>query len=218
MKKISVLSVMLAAILAVVFTACTGGAKTENAESEAEGGQEVVEVEAPKVNLSSAAIALGESSVKWKGEMLGVYAHEGTLSFSEGNISVVDDAVTGGSFVVDMSSISPTDENYDEEKTQAKLVGHLSSDDFFSVEGNPTASFEITSVEGNTAKGNLTIRGKTNEETVENIEVLSDGGKVVVSGTLTFERKKYDVSWDHPIKDNVLSNDISLNIELIASN
>ncbi len=216
MKKLNVLSVMLATTLVVLFAACSSGTKTENAE--AEGGQEVVEVEAPKINLTAAAITLDESSVKWKGEMLGVYSHEGTISFTEGNISVADNAVTGGSFVVDMSSINPTDENYDEEKTQAKLVGHLSSDDFFSVEGNPTASFEITSVEGNSAKGNLTIRGKTNEETVENIEVIADGSKVVVSGNLTFDRKKYDVSWDHPIKDNVLSSDISLNIELIASN
>ena len=38
-----------------------------------------------------------------------------------------------------------------------------------------------------------------------------------VTGTLTFDRQKYDVAWVHYMKDMVLSDDIALNITLVAS-
>ena len=125
------------------------------------------------------------------------------------------DKIVGGSFVVDMSSITPLDENYapdgSAQGTREMLVGHLSSGDFFAIEENPTASFEITGAnEDGSVNGNLTIRGNTNTETVTDVKI-ADG---TVSGTLVFDRKKYDVAWDSPMKDAVLSNDIELNIEL----
>lgn len=162
--------------------------------------------------VTSADINLAESSVKWEGEMLGIKAHWGYITLKEASVEMTGDKVSGGSFTVDMTSIDPKDDVYTEEQTPEKLVGHLSSADFFDVENHPTASFEITSVseDGATAKGNLTVRGITNEETVENISV-ADG---MVNGTLTFDRKKYDVSWDAPMKDAVLSDEIPLTIAL----
>ncbi|MBK8659129.1 MAG: YceI family protein [Bacteroidetes bacterium] len=56
------------------------------------------------------------------------------------------------------------------------LLGHLSSPDFFDIANNPTASFVISSVEGNTAKGTLTIRGKANEETLTNVTLTEADG------------------------------------------
>jgi polyisoprenoid-binding protein YceI len=113
----------------------------------------------------------------------------------------------------------PTDENYNPEQgnTPEKLVGHLKSPDFFDTENYPTAKFEITKVEGNTAMGMLTVRGITNEEKVENIAMKKEGDKVLISGDLVFDRKKYEVSWDSPVADRVLSSDIELKIELIGS-
>jgi polyisoprenoid-binding protein YceI len=130
-----------------------------------------------------------------------------------------DGQITGGSFIADMSTMVPTDKNYNPEEgsTPEKLVGHLSSDDFFAVEQFPTAKFEIKNVVENTATGMLTVRGITNEEKVENITMAQEGDKVRITGDLVFDRKKYDISWDSPMKDRVLSNDIELKIELIGS-
>jgi polyisoprenoid-binding protein YceI len=130
-----------------------------------------------------------------------------------------DGKITGGSFTADMTSMTPTDKNYSPEEgsTPEKLVGHLSSADFFDIENYPSAKFEIKSVEGNSATGMLTIRGITNEEKVENIIFSNDGTTVKIMGDLIFDRKKYDVSWDSPVKDRILSNDIELKIELIGS-
>lgn len=125
------------------------------------------------------------------------------------------DKVVGGNFVIDMTTITPLDDNYapdgSAQGTRAMLVGHLSSPDFFAIEAHPTASFEVTgtNADGSVA-GNLTIRGNTNPETVTNVVI----GEGTVSGTLVFDRKKYDVAWDSPMKDAVLSDDIELQVAL----
>ena len=169
--------------------------------------------------ITNVTVNPADSRIIWKGEMLGVYSHEGTLNLTQTNIMMKDGKITGGSFTADMTSMTPTDENYNPEEgsTPEKLVGHLSSADFFDVENFPTATFEIKQVEGTTAMGMLTIRGITNEEKVENISMAKDGDQIKISGDLVFDRKKYDVSWDSPMKDRILSNDIELKIVLIGS-
>ncbi|MCG8321956.1 MAG: YceI family protein [Cytophagales bacterium] len=203
--------------LALMFTACNTGTKSDTATTEA--AEEAAAPAEEKINIANAPIDLAQSLVAWKGEMLGVYAHEGTLKFSEGTVTVSDGEITGGNFVVDMTSMVPTDENFNPEegKTKEKLVGHLSSDDFFAVTDNPTASFTINEISGNTAKGTLTVRGKTGEETVENLSVTREGDKVKLTGTLKFNRKNYDVAFDHPVQEMVISDEVQLNIELLAS-
>ena len=190
----------------LLFSSC-GGEQKHDGETNKETATEesVSEAVTKSVNLE-------ESSLKWEGKMVGIKAHWGYIDLSEATIEMTGDKVSGGNFVVDMSTIDPQDENYTEEQTPEKLVGHLSSPDFFDVANHPTASFEVTSAseDGATLTGNLTVRGITHEETVENVTV-ADGS---VTGTLTFDRKKYDVSWDSPMQDVVLSNDIPLTIEL----
>lgn len=156
------------------------------------------------------------SVIKWRGEMLGVKDHFGTLGFKEGNFTVTGGTLSGGSFVADLSTIKPTDSNFDEKKgsTPEKLVGHLSSADFFDVANFPTASFKIDSVNGNSATGTLTVRGKSNTETLTDIVITENETGVTASGKLKFDRKKYDVAFDMPAKDMVISNDITLSIEL----
>ncbi len=152
------------------------------------------------------------SSVSWKGEVLGMKSHFGTVKLSEGALKVADGLVTGGKFTVDLTAITPLDSTYDEEHKKEDLVGHLSSPDFFNVAEYPTASFEITGTEGSDLIGNLTIRGITNQEKVTNVVIDAQTG--LVSGKLTFDRSKYDVNFKMPVADLVLSNDIPLDISL----
>lgn len=150
----------------------------------------------------------------WKGVMLGVKEHNGKISFKEGGLTVKGGQLTAGSFVLDMGTLAPLDSNYNAQATKEKLIGHLSSPDFFDVANFPTASFVINSVTGNSATGTLTIRGKANEETLNNIVISETDGVLKASGEIKFDRKKYDVNFDMPMKDMVISNDIELNIEL----
>lgn len=207
---------------AMFFLASCGGNK-ETASTETEGtethdghdhGAETVKAEPMTYAVDAEA-----SNIRWEGGTSGVtvYSHFGNINIQEGNLVLEGDALTGGSFVVDMTSIDPKDEGYSEENTPADLVGHLSTGDFFLVEEYPTASFEITSVTDGNIMGNLTIRGITNPETVvvESMNVTENG--INAKGTLTFDRQKYDVKYAHYLKDVLLKDDIELQIDLVAS-
>lgn len=198
------------AAVGILFTSCSQNAQKETTTDSTEKAETMV---------TSVTIDAKQSRIIWSGEMLGVYVHEGTLNLSQISLTMDDGKITGGSFTADLKSITPTDDNYNAEEgsTPEKLVGHLSSADFFDVENFPTAKFQITSVEGNTAKGMLTIRGISHEETVENIAMTKEGEKTKITADLVFDRKKYDVLWDSPMKEMLLSNDVKLTVELIGS-
>ncbi len=200
---------IMAGALAMFMASC--GNKTGE-ENNAEG----TEANAETTEEVSYTVDGAASSVVWKGEMLGIKFHEGTIGIQEGQMSLAGNVVTGGSFTIDMASINPTDENYTEEQTAEKLVGHLVSPDFFATDSFPTASFVIKSVSGDKATGEMTIRGITAEETVEGITVTEENGVTTVAGKLTFDRKKYGVSWD-PAAEVVLSDNVPLNISLVLS-
>lgn len=176
---------------------------------------------ATQTEAATYAIDTTASAVDWNGTMLGVKTHTGTLHFTEGKLETKGEALTGGSFTVDMRSYTFTDTNYAKpgsaQGTKEKLMGHLMSPDFFAVDSFPTAHFTISSVQGNTATGEMTIRGHTQQETVKNIQLSGDGQSLTATGDLTFNRQKYGVSWKSPMKDMVLSNDIVLHIELKGS-
>ncbi len=164
------------------------------------------------------ALDTATSELDWKGTMLGVKSHTGTLHFKDGELTVINGLLSGGSFTVDMHSYNFTDTNYaaagSEGGTRVDLMNHLMSPQFFAVDSFPTAHFSITTVEGNVATGDLTVRGHTQQEKVENISLTHEGKTVRATGELTFNRKSYNVNWDSPAKDKILSNDITLTIDL----
>lgn len=212
MKKFNLIPFVFMFLLLV---GCTGGSNQN-----AEGDEDTTAVSDTDMEASgevtTVSVNTDNSRLVWEGNMLGVYSHSGTVALEEGMLEVMGDNIVGGEFVVDMSSMTPTDENYNPEegKTKDKLVGHLSSEDFFNVEEYPTAKFVVTSYDAanNTVTGDLTIRGNTNEETIENVSFDPNSG--TASGTLTFDRTKYDVDFQMTAQDMVLSDDIEVQIEL----
>ncbi len=173
----------------------------------------------PTGSAANYSITADSSSfVNWKGVMLGVKEHTGKVFFKEGSISTIGTSLTGGSFTVDLTNIVATDTFYNEKAGfgKAKLISHLSSPDFFDVANFPTASFKIDSVTGNSATGVFTVRGKSNVEKLTDISIVETETGVTATGNLKFDRKKYDVKFDMPMKDMVISNDIELRVELVA--
>lgn len=164
------------------------------------------------------ALDTATSEVEWKGTMLGVKSHTGTLHFNNGELTVINGELSGGSFTVDMHSYNFTDTNYaaagSKGGTRVDLMNHLMSPDFFAVDSFPTAQFSITKVEGNVATGDFTVRGHTQQEQVKNISLTHEGKTIRATGDLTFNRRNYNVHWDHPAKDKVVSDDIVLTIDL----
>jgi len=196
--------------LGIITASCTQGEKKQKTKAE--------DKSMSSMSISNVTLNPEKSKVMWAGTMLGIYTHEGTLDMTEASLDISNGKITGGSFTVDMNTMVATDENYNPEEgsTPEKLIGHLKSPDFFDVENYPTASFTITGSEGNTVTGMLTLRGETSEEKVKNVMMTKEGDMVKITGDMTVDRKKYGVSWDSPVQDRVLSDDMELNIELIG--
>lgn len=168
-----------------------------------------------KTEKTSHQIDTENSVVHWKGSMIGVYAHEGDLKFKSGSFTLNNGNIVDGEFTVDMNSMITTDDDaLYKMAPREKLIGHLKAADFFDTENSPFATFKITKINGNEIFGNLTIKGKTNEEKLINVKVQNNH----LSGKLTFDRQKYSVTYKNTMNDMVLSDDIELNIEITEKN
>ncbi len=136
-------------------------------------------------------IKTDKSKVIWKGYKV-TGSHEGTIAIKSGFLNFEADKLTGGEFVIDMTTINTTDL---EGEYKGKLDGHLKSDDFFGVAAHPTAKLVFAKVKAagkNAYKvtGDLTIKGKTNSIT---FEISVYGNKA--TATLKVDRTKYDVKY-----------------------
>ncbi len=186
---------------------------------------ETTETSTPSASEEYTLIA-DSSKVMWEGNMTGIktYSHTGTLNFTEGKVTVENGKVVGGSFTVDVKSMAATDANYTEEKghTAADLIAHLSNGDFFLVDSFPTASLVITGVAENGLTADLTIRGKSNPETITDVVVTpsADGSMLTTTGKLTFDRQKYGAAFSmekaYGMKDLLIADDIKLDIKIVS--
>lgn len=131
------------------------------------------------------------SKVSWLGKKVSG-EHSGNIAFKSGSIITDGKKLKGGEFVIDMNSITCTD--IENEDYNAKLVGHLKSDDFFGVASYPLSTLTLTEVKANgdayEVKGDLLIKGKTH---VVTFPVTQSG--IIFSGTVSIDRTLYDVRY-----------------------
>jgi polyisoprenoid-binding protein YceI len=166
-------------------------------------------VEMKKINVE-------KSSINWVGEKI-TGSHTGTINFSEGYVEMTDGKLSGGKFVVDMTTINVTD--LEAGNGKEKLEGHLNSDDFFGVKNHPTATFTIkTAAEKSPGvygvSGDLTIKGKTNPIAFD----LKMNGSMA-STKLVIDRTKYDIrygsgSFFDNLGDKTIYDEFTLDIKI----
>jgi polyisoprenoid-binding protein YceI len=215
MKSIVLSTAALAALLLVACGPSEAEMAAKKAQAEADSLAAIASME------HSYMVDPAASQCNWKGVMLGVKEHNGTIKLTEGKLAVKGGMVTGGTFTVDMTSLTALDTNYapDNAKkgTRAMLLGHLASPDFFDVATYPTATFVVTAAEGNTLTGELTVRGKTNTEKVTDVVITEENGKVMASGKLVFDRQKYGVAFSTGAKDMVINDNVELDLNLTGN-
>lgn len=161
--------------------------------------------------------------IDWKGDKIVGSEHVGTIDLKSGWLSVDGNVITGGEFIVDMSSIKNTDVK--DEKMRERLVGHLKSDDFFGVETYPHSKLVIT---GSTrtgdgkllVKGSLTIKKATHPVEFTVTESKS-GDTLTYTAPLTFDRSLYNVRFGSGkffanLGDNAINDDIKLTVKLVV--
>ncbi|MBC6988484.1 MULTISPECIES: YceI family protein [Hymenobacter] len=167
------------------------------------------------------------STLGWDAKAV-THGHNGTLQFSDGQLVVKGNQLIGGTATVDMKTLKATD--ITDAENNGKFMGHMNSDDFFSIAKYPTATFKITSVtpikgaaanaNNATITGDLTIKGKTNPVTFP-AKVGVKNGVAAASGTATIDRTKYDIkygskSFFEGIGDKAIYDEFTLNFNVIA--
>jgi polyisoprenoid-binding protein YceI len=173
---------------------------------------------------------LSQSQLMWEGYKVIGGLHNGFVQFKDA-VFYVDDAVKlkSGHFVVDMQSISVKDLEAGEYND--KLVAHLKSDDFFSVDSFPIAAFEITHVdyvEGEfnvQVEGNLTIKDVTKAVSFPaKVNVVDN--KLDFQASFTIDRVEWNIMYNsaknstfdiEKLKEWSIKDEVFLQVHLTAS-
>ncbi|PNQ73355.1 lipid-binding protein [Hanstruepera neustonica] len=205
------------AVFALALTNCKDKAK----EAETTAAEETAEMTAVSTKyLADAA----NSTIMWKG-FKPTGTHTGTISIENGVLTMKGDAIESGTFLIDMNSITVTDIPAEKEGN-AKLTGHLKSDDFFHVEQYPSSAFTVTGFEMKDGKGmlsgNLKMKDAENNITIP-VTITENGDTVTLtSETFTIDRSKWNVkygskSFFDDLGDKFINDEFELQITLVAN-
>lgn len=177
----------------------------------------------PASEIVTMSVDTDQSYVTWKAYKV-TGQHYGTVKLKSGNLEYTDDMLSGGSFVLDMTTISVDDISGN---MADKLRGHLMSDDFFSVEKHPEATFNITKVVSRgkpgdyRITGNLTIKDYTEEI---RFNAMLEEGDDMTSGTaeIKLDRTNYNIRYGsgtffQNLGDKTIYDEFDLDVNLVVT-
>lgn len=181
----------------------------------ADGGKKAAPV-ALKVDTKTSAF-------NWIGKKV-TGEHNGTIGIQSGSLVVNAGKLQGGEFTIDMKSIKCldlTDAGYN-----AKLVGHLTTPDFFDVANYPTAALKIKKA---TSKGNgnydvtgdLTINGVTQSITFPAV-VTVDAKGATATAKFEVDRTKFGSKFGsktffESIGDKMINDNFQVDVKIVAA-
>jgi polyisoprenoid-binding protein YceI len=168
-------------------------------------------------------IDVKKSSVKWIGKKM-TGAHEGTVAIKSGTVNVEGKSPKKGMIEMDMTSITCTD--ITDAETNGQFIGHMKSDDFFSVAKNPTSKLDIKKIN---FKGkddyeliaDLTIKGIKQEITIP-ATIKTDGKTLTANGKAVVDRTKYDIRFRsgkffENLGDKLIYDEFELEFNIVAN-
>lgn len=180
------------------------------------------------VLLSSAAYAESyqidgaTSSLEWTGSKVVGGHHVGSLDIKTGEIVYEKGEPKSASVLVDMTSIK--DKDLTDPEWNKKLVTHLRSDDFFSVDKFPEAKLSVTSFkkvdkENYTLKGELTIKGISKPVELKAKASYEKEHLTKIVADLEFDRTEFNVRYGsgkffENLGDKMISDKIQVKVEL----
>lgn len=161
-------------------------------------------------SLQAAEIDAAASSFKWTGKKV-TGQHYGTLPIKSSKVKETKGKIKGGQIILDITKMTVDDLKGEYQK---KFLTHMKSPDFFEVAKWPTAQLVIESLDGNKAKGKLTIKDKTH--IVEFPYSVKDG---IYQGTLKFDRTKFGMIYGSGnffknLGDKMIYNDVTLDFKV----
>lgn len=216
---------LLFAIPALILLASCGGTGNDTATTTAQTAAEQTG--------QNFMIDTTTTSVDWKGAHKGGLAPRwGKFNVSMGTLSVANDSISGGEFLINMASLQVDPASVTEEgKKASDLEGHLKSADFFDVAKAPTAKFVITKVAPYTAaagaslisdpnyliSGNLTLKDKTLNVTFPaKVQLTADS--VTAAAKFVIDRSAWGINYktEGSPENWMISKDVEIGLNLNA--
>lgn len=167
------------------------------------------------VTAQTKKIDASKSTIEWVGKKV-TGQHNGTVNFKDGAVVLKGNKLVGGSFTVDMTSLTATDLSGE---YQGKLNGHLKADDFFGTDKFPTATLVIKKIGAKsanvyTATADLTIKGITQPVTFD----MTVNGNTATT-TFNVDRTKYGIKYNsksffESIGDKAIYDEFELKVTL----
>lgn len=167
-------------------------------------------------------VVSAQSGIKWTGKKV-TGAHNGTIGIKTGSLLLDNGELSGGNFVIDISSIKILD--ITDPATNTQFAGHLFSEDFFAVDRFPEATFKITNIGRNhdgkeLITGDLTIKGITHPISFP-AEVTITDNSFNASGKIRVDRTRYDMKFRsgnffQNLGDTLIYNEFELDVTLTA--
>jgi polyisoprenoid-binding protein YceI len=158
-----------------------------------------------------------KSGLLWLGEKV-TGQHTGTIKLQSGWITLKENKIVSGEFIIDMTSLKDADDN-------KQLQGHLKSEDFFGVEKFPTSKLVITgstTFEKGTVvvNGTLTIKDVTNPIEFKAVMQKKEEG-IWFFTNITVDRTKYNVrygsgSFFSNLGDKTIYDEFKLKVNLLV--
>jgi len=196
------LTLFIILILGLGFTGCS------NPADETEDAKVAEAVEAVQAVASAETYSISsESTIGFVGSKV-TGSHDGGFKSFDGTIAVADGKIVPPSMItIQMDSMwSDSD----------RLTGHLKNADFFDVENIPTSVFAVTSYDGTTMTGNLTMHGVTKSISFTP-EVSITDSEVTLKAEFDIKRFDWGIEYkgraDDLIRDEVV---IKLNVKATA--
>jgi polyisoprenoid-binding protein YceI len=163
------------------------------------------------------AVDLNKSTIIWKATKKIGSGHGGSIKLKSAKAEINKKGeIVSGELVVDMNSIDVTDLAG---KDRDKFLGHIKSDDFFSVDKHQTATLKITKqVDKDTVQGLLTIKGKTEPVSVD----FQKNGNAY-TGTFTFDRTRWGIIYGSGnffkelAADRIINNEVTLSFNIVLN-
>ena len=175
----------------------------------------VVALSTVAVTAQTKKVDASKSTINWVGKKV-TGEHSGTVAVKNGALVFKKNALTGGTFTVDMTTLTSTDLTGE---YQGNLNGHLKSEDFFGTDKFPTSTlvFKTIAAKGKevyTVTADLTIKGKTNPIT---FDITVKGNTATTA--LKIDRTKYDIkygskSFFEGLGDKTIYDDFDLTVNL----
>lgn len=158
-----------------------------------------------------------KSTLNWLGEKV-TGQHSGTVKLQSGSLTMKENKIVSGEFLIDMTSIKDSEAN-------ERLEGHLKSDDFFGVEKFPASKLVLKGSDSfdkgsAVVRGELTIKGITNPVEFKAAMQKKDDGNYFFTN-IVIDRTKYNVrygsgSFFDNLGDKTIYDEFKLKVALVV--